>query len=441
MDLSPTALYIFAIALLGFGAVWFVWRQDEIPLLLAGFNALFIRRLFVVEDGYADWISFDFGLSFTFDYYVDRAGTYLLLGTVLAIFVYCLFHKSPAPLRREDENALKDRLWKHRLPIICGFLIFTVLCTMLRVSFDGDLVEMMEASSYAYLFSLAYSGFIVMLFLVLVLGGRENVIERVILVGAVIITAFWTVGPSLRFSFLGWAPALLIIATRHLSPVRRLIALAAIGLMIAFIFTMSGVRRNPDMENAGVFEIAQEAVQSSRGQSDANMLDGLIMVLQVFPTHMEYRYGMEHLEIFTRPIPRSWWPEKPVGGWQQRFAQESGMAFFSTGISPSMYGSFFMEGGLLGIIIFSALYGWLFACYTNWANSYRSSMRWLLRSLLISSLFAIIRGGDMPGIAAFIGMSYWPAGVFLWYFHRVSEHDRQGDQRFAGVIRPGDSRK
>jgi hypothetical protein len=37
--------------------------------------------------------------------------------------------------------------------------------------------------------------------------------------------------------------------------------------------------------------------------------------------------------------------------------------------------------------------------------------------MAISSLIPLLRGGDLPGIVAFVGMAYWPIFVFLYYYN------------------------
>jgi hypothetical protein len=90
------------------------------------------------------------------------------------------------------------------------------------------------------------------------------------------------------------------------------------------------------------------------------------------------------------------------------------LGLFGTGISPSLYGSFYAEGGLIGLVVLSFVYGYLFSLFAAWSHLYVPNVRWMLRGIFVASLLVIIRGGDLPGIAAFIGMSYWPVALFLW---------------------------
>ncbi|MEB3338131.1 MAG: hypothetical protein VKJ46_11755, partial [Leptolyngbyaceae bacterium] len=41
----------------------------------------------------------------------------------------------------------------------------------------------------------------------------------------------------------------------------------------------------------------------------------------------------------------------------------------------------------------------------------------LARSILCASLVPLLRGGDLPGIVAWIGMSFWPCFLLIWLKH------------------------
>ena len=153
------------------------------------------------------------------------------------------------------------------------------------------------------------------------------------------------------------------------------------------------------------------------------MLDGFMMVLDVYPKHLNYSYGMEHFEILLRPIPRKLWPGKPVGGYANKLGLNDYKNAGTVGISQTIYGTFYGEGGVMGIIILSIIYGWLFVKLFRYTYRYNSDVHWLLKGIIIASFVPILRGGDLPGIIAFIGMSYWPVFLFLYQYNKfLKEH-------------------
>ena len=151
---------------------------------------------------------------------------------------------------------------------------------------------------------------------------------------------------------------------------------------------------------------------------DANMLDGFMMVLDVYPNHLNYHLGGEHFEILLRPIPRQLWSGKPVGGYANKLGLNDYENSGTVGISQTIYGTFYGEGGIIGIILFSWIYGWVFVRLFRYADRYTSDVRWLIRGIILASCIPILRGGDLPGIIAWIGMSYWPVFLIVYRYNK-----------------------
>jgi hypothetical protein len=418
MALDTLSLSLASIGLLVFAVWWFRRRNDELPLAIAGFNFLFIRRLWIIEDGLTDWAQFDYGLGFSFSAYSHEAATYMLMGAAILIAAYCITLKRRVAVNSDSEESLRAYLVRQRPKIIAGFVVFATANAIIRLWFD-DSEDLLYSSSYIWQLSLANSGFIIMFAVLVVYAERGTLAQKAALLGLVALTGVLTINPTLRFAMLGWAVALAFVFTSEVRPTAKLAGFAVIGAFVALVFSTAGAMRNPDLKSMSGSDIFQEGGYALLVGRDINMLDGFTMVMQVYPEALDYGLGREHLEVFTRPIPRAIWADKPVGGWNQKIALQRGMDLYGTGISPSIYGSFYGEGGVIGVVVLSALYGFLFARYVNWANRHRSIVRWVLRGVLIASLFALIRGGDIPGIAAFIGMSYWPIALFILGYRRA----------------------
>ena len=52
------------------------------------------------------------------------------------------------------------------------------------------------------------------------------------------------------------------------------------------------------------------------------------------------------------------------------------------------------------------------------AARYNSDLYWLIKGIILASFIPILRGGDLPGIVAFIGMSYWPVFVMIYLYNK-----------------------
>jgi hypothetical protein len=166
----------------------------------------------------------------------------------------------------------------------------------------------------------------------------------------------------------------------------------------------------------GTFQKLSLAWDRNKSTEDATMLDGFMMVLQVYPQHLNFHYGTEHLEILYRPIPRSIWPDKPLGGYANKLGLNDNMSGGSVGISQSIYGSFYGEGGVGGIVILSILYAVLLNYIMVSSLKYKSDVRHLIKGITLASTIPILRGGDLPGIYAFVGMTFWPVFYFIYNY-------------------------
>ena len=119
-------------------------------------------------------------------------------------------------------------------------------------------------------------------------------------------------------------------------------------------------------------------------------------------------------EILERPIPRAWWPDKPVGGYMNKLGIITADTGFTLGISPSLFGSFYQEGGLVGVVLLSIIYGFGFGRLVSFSTRIVPLAGLLLRGILAAAIVPLLRGGDLPGIYAWFGMSFWPCLLLLW---------------------------
>ena len=241
-----------------------------------------------------------------------------------------------------------------------------------------------------------------------------------------IIYGMWiSYNPSQRFQFLSWMVAIGIIAFQTYTPTKKIKYYIIGGAFVMLFFSLAGVARKHNLSNMSFSQMYDAAMERSETKEDQNMLDGFMMVLDVYPEHLDYHWGMEHLEILMRPIPRKLWPGKPFGGYANKLGLND-VKKGTVGISQTIYGTFYGEGGIIGIIILSILYGWLFVKLFRYSEYYDSDMKWLLKGIIIASFVPILRGGDLPGIIAFIGMSYWPVFLILYQYNKFLRNRELG---------------
>jgi oligosaccharide repeat unit polymerase len=131
-----------------------------------------------------------------------------------------------------------------------------------------------------------------------------------------------------------------------------------------------------------------------------------------------FTFGAQYLQLFTEPVPRMLWPEKPIGEPIKMFDLNDYGNFI--GLTPSMAGDAWMSGGWLGVImivfILCALYGRLFSLLIRRANisPYHSAALVIFVGLLIQAY----RDGGVVSLAKFSLFSLLP--IILGYNVRSS---------------------
>ena len=413
------ALSLCQIAWIVLGVLWVARRHDEIPLLIgAVLFYVFTFRFWALLLG---WASPTDLTNFGFD--PLDSGTALevesiaVLGETVLLSVYML-----AQRRRID---VPDQLAS---PVLLGWLrprvvalgVICILVSLLArwsvgIQLAAGRSMGFEVSSYLILFSLSLVGVAILIAAIWKSGAFHTGGEKLTAFLFFLAIIYLTFQPSMRFQFLGWFVAVTIILSSGLSFVRRAQVLV-IGLVGAVsLFAVAGALRNAEDPTV---ELEQSAWERLAFAQDANMLDGFALLRQVYPQLLDYSYGSEHLEIFERPIPRAWWPDKPVGGYMNKLGIITADTGFTLGISPSLFGSFYQEGGLVGVVLCSIIHGFGFGRLVSFSTRIVPLAGLLIRGILAAAMVPLLRGGDLPGIYAWFGMSFWPCVLLLWLKRR-----------------------
>ena len=430
-----TTLSLCQIAWIVLGVLWVVRKHDEIPLLISTLLFyVFTFRLWALLMGWAsptDLGNFGFDpINFKSALDVQAVAT---LGETILLSVYMLGQR-----RRIDvpHTFASPELLGWLKPRVIALGVICILISLLaRRSVGIQLASGksmgFEVSSYLILLPLSLVGVAILIAALWKSGAFHTNGERFVAVLFFVAISYLTFQPSMRFQFLGWFVAVTIILSSGQSVVRRAQVLG-IGLIGAVaLFAVAGELRNAEDPTVDVEQGAWERLAFAQ---DANMLDGFALLRQVYPEMLGYSYGREHLEILERPIPRSWWPDKPVGGYMNKLGIITADTGFTLGISPSLFGSFYQEGGLVGVVLLSIIYGFGFGRLVSFSTRIVPLAGLLIRGSLAAAIVPLLRGGDLAGIYAWFGMSFWPCLLLLWlrrgeFFARIPRR-----QQFAGAV-------
>jgi hypothetical protein len=412
-------LWIITVLIIIYAVYYFYKNNDEFPgLIVLFFINTGLFRYQAVQDGKADWVAVNYQTDM-FNLNDELAILTLnifILGTLLFIIFYSLFRfvlKSNKS-KNDSPQQFSDYTLRHKNKIIYGFLFFLPLNTFMTSRISGSLAL---GNSYFWLFGLAIGGLILLLYNAFRLVPVKSTFQKIMYLAMIAYAAYLSFNPTLRFQFLSWLIALGIFVYGKYSPLKKIRYYFIGGILILFLFALAGVARTNNLNSLTWNQKIDLALDRNDNRQDQNMLDGFMMVLDVYPKYSDFQYGMEHLAILARPIPRQLWPGKPVGGYANRLGLNDVEAG-TVGISQTLYGSFYEEGGIIGIIIFCIIYGYLFARLIGYSEQYNSDIRWLIKGIIFASALPLLRGGDLPGIYAFIGMSFWPVFLFIYYYNK-----------------------
>jgi len=403
------------IALLILSGIWFLRRNDEIPLLINSFLFYIASyRYWAVTQGINTWVNLsNFGFEAITKEAAVGALSYIVFGQICLLTTYMCQQRRVIPPVIEIRDTAFNRWLRPKV------IFFGLLCLPLVVFIRAQVAAQLSAGSslafqvsgYLYLFPMVLVGIASLILCLWKFGGFSSLPTKIAAIAILVGVFYYTFTPTSRFQFLGWMIASGIILASSLRPKTRLIIFATIAVLGLITFAVAGALRNPELSGDA---LNQAALERAFGAEDANMLDGFVLMQQVYPERLDYSFGMEHLEVLLRPIPRAWWPQKPVGGYMNKLGLTINGGKGTLGISQSLFGSFYAEGGLFGILIFSILYGTIFANIIRYSTELYPFASILVRAIFCACLIPLLRGGDLPGIYAWFGMAFWPCFLLLW---------------------------
>jgi hypothetical protein len=404
-------IYIILITNMVISIIFYVKEKCEIPLFLALFNLMVEYRSISLMLGYSKWVEFDYEIYFVFNLdYAHKISQLILLGTSILIYSFILFFSVPRSKFYDNNQMLTDFVRSKSKTIIVGLILFSIFQLALSSSIS---------QGYGFLAKLGNCSFVILMFMLIRSQGSGNLGFKILFFILFAGLSYVTYEPGLRFQFLGWLIPIGFYIMRNIKPLPKVALLFAGIFLVLIIFSAAGVLRYNKFEAISFKELYDKSLDRIKIADDINFIDGFIMVHQVYPKHLNHTYGLDHLGIFFRPIPRSIWPDKPLAGWVQNYYAKHGKeGVWAAGFSPTLYGVFYSEMGITGIVFFSVLWAFILGYIYKLTQLYNSDLKVFLVGILLASLIPILRSGDLPGDFAIVLMSYWPILIFVGQYNK-----------------------
>ena len=141
-----------------------------------------------------------------------------------------------------------------------------------------------------------------------------------------------------------------------------------------------------------------------------------------------YDYFVMNLQMFTEPVPRVLWPNKPIGAPIQNFYLfDYGRPI---GITYSLSGAGWYQAGWLGVMVWCGLFGAMFGWLYNWfVRNSRNPYVIMIYALLFALALQIFRDGVLMTIGKMSLFTLLPVGLWLLFdkifaFGQVSSRQR-----------------
>jgi hypothetical protein len=198
-----------------------------------------------------------------------------------------------------------------------------------------------------------------------------------ILLGALGVTGIYL----LYQFFVGQRSGLIMLAALclliYFLPRRRkpdIVKLGACFILVAFVLGFVGRFRHDiyygssfgELQSFGVSDVPQLIVGSTGSAAAEGRytehceIAMTVKICSLFPERLPFDYGLRYLNVFIQWIPRLLWPERPYLGLTLTPEQLAVVGReFKRGPSSGFVGSFWANGGWLGVLVAAAVHGYV----------------------------------------------------------------------------------
>ncbi|HYD24002.1 MAG TPA: O-antigen polymerase [Croceibacterium sp.] len=181
----------------------------------------------------------------------------------------------------------------------------------------------------------------------------------------------------------------------------------------------AAIRESFGYENAAdVRSLSTEDARPLESQDIANLEFFEYLVWAVPKRTGSYDYFLHNLQIFTEPIPRALWKDKPVGAPIKMF--ELYRYGRTIGATSSMPGAGWYSWGYAGVAIWSAVFALIYGgAYRAVANSRQSNVAMITYAIFLATAVVAFRDGALITIMKQL-LFYLVPPAALWFIARAT---------------------
>ncbi len=208
--------------------------------------------------------------------------------------------------------------------------------------------------------------------------------------------------------------ALLLFAVKRV----RVVSVALLGLAFVWFFILYGnARYSVIFENNPLGEALRQSAPRSGADiynrlfisGDLDAFENGTLVLNMIPSKADYYWGKTFATLLVMPIPRAWWPDKPVASVNYLLAEYYG--FYSDNFAISLPAETYANFSWPGIVIVFLIYGMISAAlYARTWVMRKEPEKWIYLGLYCAYLILVMRGSFHSMTSYYLMVVFW---IFL----------------------------
>ena len=203
---------------------------------------------------------------------------------------------------------------------------------------------------------------------------------------------------------------------------RRMLSLQISALLIGVVlaFNTVGNDRGKTIRKAIGNDASSDVFYNTRaderfleGMDFANMEYFEYLVYTIPQRTHTYGYFLDTLQVFTEPVPRVLWKDKPIGApFNRIYLLDYGRAF---GMTRSLPGQGWYSLGWLGVVIWCGLWGYVLGLiYRRFVEGPQSTFKTAAYMIFIPILIVAFRDGQL--VTVFRQGLFFLAPVVMWFY-------------------------
>lgn len=302
-----------------------------------------------------------------------------LLGFYLGYYGFTVFSRKQEPVALQvlSVPAVHRQFWRWAVGV-STFFFGLVILWLITANVPLSSLWVLGKGSYGELFSASTGPQIGYLYgardalpacLILLIAARPGRNWSLVLIALLLVVGLFFVGVAVRFRVLVLVVGVFIYYYLERRKRPRLFVLIAAGFVLFYyVVGALGFYRGVEATPFGVRDRVVGTDEFSVAQAGDTFLEGSQIVtstavlVRMVPKYVDYLWGKSFLGIFTQPIPRFLWPDKPT-----IFGMADLAPFWRPGTAAAFWALFYLNFGPVGILVGMLLWGglsrWIYEVY------------------------------------------------------------------------------